>query len=101
MNLCCLTLIFQNAIEEEITDFMLVHETAKKGFHTSRIDGHSHDALLATMKEKVRGRAQGTRMDIVLGEEEAEALLADMKAAFPNIRLTFWISPVNAFGRLS
>lgn len=100
MNLCCLTLVFQNAIEEEITDFMLAHQTAKKGFHTSRIDGHSHDAHLATMKEKVRGRAQKTRMDIVLGDTEAEGLLADFKAAFPDTRLTFWISPVNSFGRL-
>ncbi|MBY0577947.1 MAG: DUF3240 family protein [Burkholderiales bacterium] len=101
MNLCCLTMIFQNALEEEITDFMLAHETAKKGFHSSRIDGHSHDVRLATMKEKVRGRAQKTRMDIILGEEEAQSLLLDVKAAFPDIRLTFWISPVNAFGRLS
>ncbi len=100
MNLCCLTLVFQNAIEEEIADFMLSHEIAKKGFHTSRIDGHSHDAELSTMREKVRGRAQMTRMDIVLGEGEADSLLSDLHFAFPRIRLTYWMSPVSKFGRL-
>ena len=99
MNLCCLTLVFRNALEEEITDFMLAHETAKKGFTTFRIDGHSHDAELATSREKVRGRAQMTRMDIVLGDEEADSLLSDLRSAFPRIRLTFWVSPVGRFGR--
>ncbi len=98
MNLCCLTLIFQKDVEEEIIDFMLEH--SKQGFHTSSIEGHGHDAELATLKEKVRGRAGKTRMDIVMEEHEANTLLADIKDALPGIHLAFWTSPVNTFGRL-
>lgn len=100
MNLCCLTLIFQKDVEDEITDFMLAHESAGKGFHTSTIEGHGHDARLATLKEKVRGRSGKIRMDIVMAEDAAERLLSDLGTAFPNLRLTFWTSPVIRFGRL-
>lgn len=100
MNPCCLTLIFQNAVEEEIIDFMLANKTAKNGFHTFRIEGHGHDARLATMKEQVRGRAHKSRMDILLGEEEAQSLLSEIKSAFPDMKLAFWVSPISTFGRL-
>jgi hypothetical protein len=98
VNLCCLTLIFQKDVEEDIIDFMLEH--LKQGFHTSSIEGHGHDAELATLKEQVRGRAGKTRMDIVMEESDADTLLADIRNAFPGIRIAFWTSPVNAFGRL-
>lgn len=100
MSLCCLSLIFQNAVEEEITDFMLARETAKIGFHSYPIDGHGHDMKLATSKEKVRGRARKTRMDIVLEKEAAETLLNEIGAAFPDLHLTFWTSPIERFGRM-
>lgn len=100
MSLCCLTLIFSKDVDEEITDFMLSHALAEKGFHTSSIDGHGHDAMLATLKEQVRGRTGKTRMDLVMQEADAEALLADIRTAFPRMHLTFWTCPVSAFGRL-
>lgn len=101
MNLCCLTLIFPRALEETLVDFMLNNPYAQQGFTSSMIDGHGHDAALVSMNEKVRGRAKKVRTDIILAEDKAEELLAQMQKDFPHIRLVYWLSPVSRFGRFS
>ena len=100
MSLCCLTLIFQKAVEDEIIDFLLDRGISDQGFLTATIEGHGHDMHLATMKEKVRGRAAQTRMDLVMEHSDSDKLLSDIRNAFPNLHITYWTSPVDTFGRL-
>ena len=97
---CCLTLSFPNSLEEYILDQLLEHPEWVVGFSTTRIEGHGQASVAHETAELVRGRSGRVHAQIVLNREDAQALLAHLRAALPNPEVAFWLTPVMEFGRL-
>jgi len=95
---CLLTLVFPRGLEEQIIDFMLVHEAQTSGFICGAVSGHGANAVYASAGEKVRGMAQQMRLTAVLGEADARALLADLKTKLGQANIVYWLSPLIAYG---
>jgi nitrogen regulatory protein PII len=98
---CCLTIIFPRALEENLVDHLLAHPELATGFTTSNVEGHGAGAAFHSEREKVRGRSHRVQMQIVMSREDAEALVAHLKADLPNREVAYWMSPVLEFGRFA
>ncbi len=95
---CLLTLVFPRGLEEQIIDFMLVHEAQTSGFICGAVSGHGANAVYASAGEKVRGMAQQMRLTAVIREADATALLADLKTKLGQANIVYWLSPLIAYG---
>jgi len=96
---CCLTLSFPSSLEEPILNQLLEHPEWVEGFSTTRIEGHGQAGIAHGTAELVRGRAGRVHAQIVLNGEDAQALLAHLRAALPNPEVAYWLTPVMEFGR--
>lgn len=98
---CCLTLVLPRAFEEELVDHLLEHPEWVPGFTTFPADGHGHGLVFRDSREEVRGRTARRVVQIVTEEGHAEALVAHLRETLANAEVTWWITPVTAFGRLA
>ena len=64
-----------------------------------RIEGHGRAGQAHGAAELVRGRSTRMQALIVLNREDADALLAHLRAALPNPEVAYWLTPVTEFGR--
>ncbi len=98
---CCLTLVCHKALEDRLVDQLLEHPQWVDGFSVSQIDGHSLKQHLPSMLEQVRGRSQRIEICCVMNLDDAQALLAHLKAEEANSEIAYWITPVIEYGRLA
>ena len=98
---CCLTISFPKSLEENIVDHLLEHPEWVEAFSTTRMEGHGQAGIATEPAELVRGRAARVHAQIVLNREDAQALLAHLRAALPNPEVAYWLSPVLEFGRFA
>jgi hypothetical protein len=98
---CCLTLSFPSALEESIVEFLLEHPEWVEGFCTMHIEGHGAIAKARETAELVRGRSGRRYAQIVLNREDAQALVAHLRAALPSAGVAYWLTPVIEFGRFA
>jgi hypothetical protein len=98
---CCLTLICHKSLEERLVDHLLEHPEWVSGFTLTRIEGGSRKEKLPSMLEQVRGRSQRVQIVTVLNLDDAQQLIAHLKASEPNPEIAYWITPVTEFGRLA
>ncbi len=70
------------------------------GFTTWDAEGHGFGFAGATVSERVRGRVRKNLITAVIERDEAERLLQIVAQKAPVPHLTFWIEPVESFGRL-
>ncbi len=70
------------------------------GFTTWDAEGHGFGFASATVSERVRGRVKKNLITAVIERAEAENLLQIIAQKVPVPHLTFWIEPVERFGRL-
>lgn len=98
---CKLTLVYPPAAEDCIIELMLNTEPPLTGFTTWKAEGHGHDFSNASVRERVRGRVMRGVLSVVIARARLASLLEDIhrKAAIAN--LTYWVEPVEAFGRLA
>lgn len=98
--LCRLTLVCPPDSTERIVELMLSLDPPIPGFTTWEAKGHGFGFVGATVSERVRGHVKRSLITTVIERAEAERLLQIIaqKAAVPH--LTFWIEPVESFGRL-
>ncbi|MBI3343423.1 MAG: DUF3240 family protein [Gammaproteobacteria bacterium] len=94
----CLTLIVPKALEENILDLLLEHETLAGGFITSEVEGHGRNVTYQSMAEKVRGRAHRVEIQIIMHHADAQTLLRDIKQALPRTNIVYYMTPVTEFG---
>lgn len=98
---CCLTLVCHKSLEERLVDHLLEHPEWVSGFSVSPMEGHSQQEKLPSILEQVRGRSQRVEIRTVINREDAQALVAHLKAAEPNHEIAYWLMPVIEFGRLA
>jgi hypothetical protein len=79
---------------------MLAFDPPVTGFTTWGAEGHGFGFATATVAERVRGRVKRQVLAAIINRQTAYELLADIeeKAAIPH--LTYWIEPVESFGRM-
>ena len=94
---CCLTLIVPKALEENLLDLLLEHETLAGGFITSEVEGHGRTITYQSTAEKVRGRAQQIKMQIIMYHPDAKILLQDIKQTLPRANILYYMTPVTEF----
>lgn len=97
---CCLTLIAPKALEENMLDLLLEHETLAGGFTTSEVEGHGRNVTYQSSAEKVRGRAHQVEMKIIMQHADAQTLLQDIKQALPGSNILYCITPVIESGSI-
>ncbi len=98
---CCLVLVCHRSLEERLVDHLLEHPEWVSGFSVSEMQGHSQKEKLPTVLEQVRGRSHRVEIRTVMNREDAQALLAHLRAAEPNREIAYWLLPVLEFGRLA
>jgi Protein of unknown function (DUF3240) len=98
---CKLTLVYAPDAEDSIAELLLNAEPPLTGFTTSIAEGHGHDFAKASVRERVRGRVRRGVLTVILPRARLPWLLEEIrtKAAIPD--LTYWVEPVEAFGRLA
>lgn len=96
--LCCLTLIVPQALEEQVTDLLLMQDSAVQHFITSPAEAHGADIVYAGAAEHVRARALRVQMQIILPDARAHTLLAALRQALPRARIKYWLTPVSESG---
>lgn len=99
-SLCKFTLICPVAGFERIVELMLTLDPPITGFTTWNVEGHGFSFSGASVDERVRGSVRRQMITTVLARETATKLLTEIeeKAALPH--LTYWIEPVESFGRM-
>lgn len=98
---CSLTLVCHRSLEERLVDHLLEHPEWVSGFSLLHIEGASRKERLPSVIEQVRGRSQRVQIVMVMNRDDADALIAHLKAHEPNPEIAWWISPVDGFGRLA
>lgn len=79
---------------------MLALEPPVPGFTTWEAEGHGFGFANATMSERVRGRVKRTVITAVVARAEADFILGEIAEQAPIAHLTYWLEPVERFGRL-
>ncbi len=97
---CCLTLIVPKALEDNLLDALLEHETLTMEFTTFEVEGHGRNVIYQSSAEKVRGRAHRIELKIIMHHVDAQTLLRDIKQALPRADIVYYMTPVTEFGSL-
>ena len=95
---CLLRLNIPPGLEEDVVDLLLTTEEIP-GFQSYPIRGHGQVGAM-TIAEQVEGRRSRVQFEIVLDDEQLEAVLQKLKEALPVPDIIYWILPILASGRL-
>lgn len=90
----CLTLILPRSLEEQMIDALLGHTDWIGPFTAHPADGHGAPGAIQSAAEKVRGRAERVRLDILIDQERARELVAYLEGEFRGAQVFWWLSPV-------
>jgi hypothetical protein len=98
--LCKLTFVCPPDSADRIVELMLSLDPPIPGFTTWDVEGHGFGFAGATVSERVRGRIKKNLITAVIERADAERLLQIVAQKAPVPHLTFWIEPIERFGRL-
>ena len=96
---CLINLIVPEKVEGALAEWLLERDDVP-GFSSMPVFGHGSSEHSMTMAEQVAGRSRRVLFLIELPREVAAALLVDLRGAFANSGLHYWMLPVLAAGRL-
>ncbi|AHB47850.1 MULTISPECIES: DUF3240 family protein [Hyphomicrobium] len=96
-----LTLIYPPTVEDHIVDLLVNAEPPLAGFTTWKADGHGQDFSMASVRERVRGRAARGVLAVVLPRSRLGTVLEEIRSRVGTPDLTYWIEPVESIGRLA
>lgn len=97
---CAITIVLPKALEEDFVDHLLAHPDWVSGFVIGEHEGAGAGVALQGAREHVRGRSTRMQVQSVIAREDAQRLIASLKAAFPSPEVVYWLTPVIEFGRL-
>lgn len=98
---CLLTLALPLALEEEMLDLLRGHADLAPGFSMVHGHGIGADATLASMMERVQGRARRVLVYVVMRDADVAPLMALLRQAFSSPEVFYWVTPLQEFGRLA
>lgn len=97
----CLHLVLPKSLEELIIDKLLQHPAWVGPFVTYPVSGHAASEHITSEAERVRGRADRVKIDILMARDDARQLLVQLQADLPGADLSWWFSPVLDSGALT
>lgn len=97
---CCLTLVLPARLEDEVVDHLLAQPIDVGRMVIAPVRCSGQDEVLGTVAERVRGRSDQVQLQVCAARSDIEALLDALRAALPSPRISWWITPVIASGRL-
>jgi hypothetical protein len=101
MTAAALVLLIPVALEEEVVDRMLDHDSvAHAGFITRDVRFHGDSAAYQSVIEQVRGYTRVVEITVTLPEPDIRSLLALLSDALPGRDITYRIVPIAEAGTL-
>jgi hypothetical protein len=97
----CLHLVLPQSLEEPVIDLLLAHPEWVGPFLTQPADGHAAPEHISSEAERVRGRAQRIKIEILMAHDATPLLLNELQAKLPGANVAWWISPVLNSGSLT
>lgn len=97
----CLNLILPDALKDKVLDELLKHPEWVGPFTTHRVEGHGDPDSIESPAEKVRGRAERVRIEILMEMAHVEALLAELRAGLASSESVWWLTPILRAGVLA
>jgi len=100
MSELCLTLVCPPAVEEKLLDLLLMLPDVT--FFTSTVTaahGMGHEDLDQT--EQVLGRANATRIQLLLAAASKHALLETIRRDLAGAGVRYWVTPVAEAGEIA
>jgi hypothetical protein len=97
----CLTLILPRSLEEALIDALLRHPDRIGPFTAHPAEGHGAPGAIVSPAEKVRGRTERVRIDILVDRERAPNLVTGLREEFRGAQVFWWLSPVLDAGDFS
>ena len=101
IDLCRLTLVYPPASVPPLLALMLAMGPPLPGFTTGRGAGHGQGFDSATHGERVSGQVARAILTSIMSRETIDRVLEAVREQAPIPRLTYWIEPVLAAGRLT
>lgn len=95
------TLVLPCALEDEVLDLLRQQADLVPGFSVLHGEGIGSEAPLTTAMERVQGRARRVFVQVAMRRADVEALEARLRAALKAPEVSFWVTPLLAFGRLA
>lgn len=95
-----LSLNFPKAIEATVLDALEELEPPLSGYTCLEAAGRGASISLASAQERVRGAMWVLRVEVILPEEQIEAVLSQIAQAVETPQISFWVEPILDFGRL-
>ncbi|MBK1681079.1 DUF3240 family protein [Rhodocyclus tenuis] len=96
----CLCLVAANEVGEMISDVLLEQDDIVRRFGTHAIDAHGSRVGFASVSEHVRGRAQRVKFELLMANEDTPRILDALRERLPSAEITYWVTPLLAYGRL-
>lgn len=87
-------------LEETIIDLLLEHEDIVPRFISAGIDTHGTAIALASVTERVRGRARRIEFKLLIQRADVDTLLAAITTQLPRAGITWWALPLAGYGRI-
>lgn len=97
----CLMLVCAHELEEMVIDVLLEHEAIVHRFGSHHIDAHGARIGYANIAEQVRGRSQRIEFQLLMRQDDIDAILAALRQQLPRAEITWWALPLLAYGRLA
>lgn len=97
----CLNLILPNALKDKVLDELLKHPEWVGPFTTHRVEGHGDPDRIESPAEKVRGRAERVRIEILMDARHVEALMDELRAGLASEESVWWLTPILRAGVLA
>ncbi|MCU7923412.1 MAG: DUF3240 family protein [Candidatus Thiodiazotropha sp. (ex Dulcina madagascariensis)] len=96
---CLLNLVVTPAVEDTVTDWLLVHDTVV-GFSTYPISGHGSSERSMSLAEQVAGKRRQILFQLLLSRTQAESLIGEIRRDFLGSGMHYWLVPVLESGHL-
>lgn len=98
---CLFTLVLPRALEEELLDLLRQQSDLVPGFSVLHGDGIGSQAPLTTTMEQVQGRARRVFIQIAMRSDDVALLVARLREAMRAPQVSYWVVPLQTFGRLA
>lgn len=95
-----LTLALPLALEGDVLDVLVAHADRAPGFTVLAAEGLGRHEHLGSAMEQILGRSRRRLVQIAMAQPDVQPLLGALHQAIQNPAITYWLTPLLAFGHL-
>lgn len=95
----CMNLIVPPTLEEQVLDLLLIAPETS-AFTSMPVFGHGASPAGLSTADQVLGRTRQNQVQIILAQNEADALIAKLRQRFSGTGIFFWLTAVTNKGEI-